>query len=75
MDPKALIDPDELLTTGVVAAWTRVSQQSVIRACDSGILKSCRVMGSKHRRIRRADAEAFAAANGLPWAKPMGVES
>lgn len=71
MDPKERIDPDEVLTTGTVAAWMRISQQAVISQCKSGRLRHFKIPGSKHRRIRRADAEAFAKAHGLPWAKPV----
>lgn len=54
-----------LLSTGQVARMTGFSQQTIIRACDSGLLPCVKVPGSRSRRIYLSDLEEFARANGL----------
>lgn len=50
---------EELLSTGETAALLGVSRQHVVDLCKSGALPYSLV--GTHRRIRRADAELFAA--------------
>ena len=49
--------PDELLTTGEVAALFRSSRQHVVDLCERGLLPYIRV--GTHRRVRCADVEAI----------------
>lgn len=56
-----------LLKTGTVARRMGVSQQTVIRWIDLGILPGVRIPGSKFRVVRPEDAKKFAEDNGLPW--------
>lgn len=51
---------DELLTTRQVAAELQVSESSVKRWCDQGIIPTQRTAGG-HRRIGRADLQEFLA--------------
>jgi len=50
------VGPDELLTTGEVAALLRSSRQHVVDLCERGLLPYVRV--GTHRRVWRADVEA-----------------
>ena len=43
--------PDIVLTTGQVAKICHISQQTVIRSFDGGVLKGFKVPGSRSRRI------------------------
>lgn len=43
--------PTAVLTTGEAAKIARVSQQTIIRACDQGQLQMFFVPGSNHRRV------------------------
>lgn len=56
----------EVLSTGQAAKLCYVSQQTIIRCCDNGSLKSFKVPGSKFRRIRTVDLCAYMEANGIP---------
>lgn len=58
---------DRLLTTGQVARYTGMSQQTVIRLIDAGRLKAIRIPGMRYRWIRADVAEAWAREVGLPW--------
>ena len=48
-----------LLTTGEVAAYCGVSQQTAIRWCDRGLIASHRIPGSLHRRVSKRELRAF----------------
>jgi len=56
----------DLLTTGQVAKICRMSQQTVIRWIDKGIINGLVIPGSKARRIVRDDLEAFMGKHGFP---------
>ncbi len=51
-------DPENLLTTGEVAAILGTTSRHVVNLCQRGELPY--IMVGTHRRIRRADAEALA---------------
>lgn len=48
---------DGIMTTGQAATALGVSQQTVIRMFDAGLLKGYRVPGSKFRRILTSEVE------------------
>ncbi|TSC78894.1 MAG: response regulator receiver protein [Candidatus Peregrinibacteria bacterium Gr01-1014_25] len=52
-------------TTGEAAAVAKVSQQTIIRWIDAGLLKGYRVPGSSHRRIVREVLEQFLRNNNM----------
>lgn len=63
------------VTPSMVAAATGVSHSTVRRCCESGDLPHYRLpCGSRERRIRRRDAEAWARRHGIPlhWKTLMG---
>ncbi len=62
MDAAAPLSSEDLLTTGEAAKILGVSRQHVVDLCDRGLL-SFTFAGSRHRRIRRGDVEAFRAGN------------
>lgn len=70
------VNSADYLTTGQVAKLYKLSQQTVIRFCDTGILKHFSIPrttgkpGRGHRRIHREDARAFAEHNFLPFGEP-----
>lgn len=47
------------LTTGQAALVLRCSQKHVSQLIDRGLLRGFRMPGSRHRRIVRADLDAF----------------
>lgn len=53
---------DELMTTRQVAAELKVSESSVKRWCDQGIIRNLRTAGG-HRRIERSGLEQFLSSN------------
>ena len=55
-----------VFTTGEVAQFCKVSQQTVIRCFDSGRLRGFRVPGSRFRRIPRESLIQFMKENGIP---------
>lgn len=55
---------DELMTTRQVAAELQVSESSVKRWCDQGIIRNLRTAGG-HRRIERSGLEQFLASNSI----------
>ncbi len=56
-------------TTGEVAEICGVSQQTVIRCFDKGVVRGFRVPGSKFRRIPREALIEFMKANNIPLEK------
>ncbi len=56
----------DLYTTGEAATICKVSQQTIIRCFDAGILEGFRVPGSKFRRIPRESLIKFMKQNGIP---------
>lgn len=56
----------DVYTSGEVALICRCSQQTAIRAIDTGALKGFKVPGSTHRRVLRAELLAYAEKEGLP---------
>ena len=54
------------LTTGEAAKICKVSQQTIIRCFDSGLLKGYRVPGSRFRRIPKDLLLKFMKDNGIP---------
>lgn len=54
------------LTTGDVACYAGISQQTVIRCFDTGQLKGFRVPGSRFRRVPVAACYDFLVASGIP---------
>lgn len=63
---RPLVLPPGVLTTAGAARLLNVSQQTVIKMCDRGMLKHWKVPLSRFRRIMRADAVAFAEQHGIP---------
>jgi excisionase family DNA binding protein len=64
----------ELLTTGQAAALLGCSRQHVVDLCERGALASRKV--GAHRRIARADVEAFASApRGMAARRPEQTRS
>ncbi len=59
----------QVFTTGEVARFCKVSQQTVIRCFDSGKLKGFRVPGSRFRRIPRDSLVSFMKDNRIPLDK------
>jgi excisionase family DNA binding protein len=57
---------DNVFTTGQVAHLFHVSNRTVIRWGDSGLLACYRLPGSRDRRFTRAAVEEFAARHGIP---------
>jgi excisionase family DNA binding protein len=67
-------DDRELLTTGQAAALLACSRQHVVDLCERGALAS-RTVGA-HRRVARADVEAFASAPpGMAARRPEQIRS
>jgi two-component system OmpR family response regulator len=58
----------QYLTTGDCSRITGLSQQTIIRAIDKGLLVGFRVPGSKHRRVTKESLKSFAELNGMPEA-------
>lgn len=56
----------DIFTTSDVARLLGVSVGTVVRWADSGRLPHWKVPGSRHRRFRRDEVEAFARSNGVP---------
>lgn len=56
------------LTTGQAARIVRCSQQTIIRACDRGLIKSFRLPASSFRRIERQVLRQFMEEHGIPMA-------
>lgn len=54
------------LSTGQAAKLLRCSQQTVIRACDEGLIDSYRLPASKFRRIPKAALLDYMKANNIP---------
>lgn len=54
------------MTTGQAAKLMNCSQQSIIRAFDTGIIKGHRIPGSKFRRIHTQDLLTYMKNNGIP---------
>jgi excisionase family DNA binding protein len=58
--------PDkEIFTTGTAARVCNVSQQTIIRCFDTGLLRGARIPGSKFRRIPREELMHFVRENGI----------
>jgi two-component system OmpR family response regulator len=55
-----------IFTTGEAAEICKVSQQTIIRCIDKGILHGFRLPGSRFRRIPRSVLIAFMKENGIP---------
>jgi excisionase family DNA binding protein len=53
-------------TTGEAAHICNLSQTTIIRLFDSGVLKGYRVPGSRFRRIPHEDLERFLTEHALP---------
>jgi len=53
-------------TTGEAAEICKLSQQTIIRCFDSGLLRGFRVPGSKFRRIPHKDLVEYMKANNIP---------
>lgn len=53
-------------TTGEAAHICNLSQTTIIRLFDSGVLKGYRVPGSRFRRIPHEDLERFLVEHSLP---------
>ena len=56
----------DLLTTGDVARACGVSQATVIRWVDSGLLSGFKIPGSRHRRIPREQMRRFMEEHCVP---------
>lgn len=54
------------LSTSQAAALCRLSQQTIIRACDGGSLPHFRIPDSRFRRIVQKDLYAFMRKHGIP---------
>lgn len=65
--------PENTYTTGEVAKMCRISQRTVIRCFDSGLLRGFRVPGSRFRRIPHSELERFRVEHHLPELVPPGV--
>lgn len=63
-----------VFTTGEAARMCRVSQQTIIRCFDNGLLKGFRVPGSKFRRIPRERLIEFMNEHGIPLGELAPVE-
>lgn len=64
------------LTTGEAAKFVGVSRNKLIECCESGLLRSYRVPGSKCRRIRREWLREFLERHGLAVpAELQGMET
>jgi two-component system, OmpR family, response regulator RpaA len=57
------------LTTGDCCRITGLSQQTIIRAIDKGLLKGFKVPGSKHRRVTTEALKEFMVTNNIPLTK------
>jgi excisionase family DNA binding protein len=55
-----------MLSTGQVAKRIGCSPEYVMRLCDRGKLRCCRLPGSLHRRIMEADLVEFMRRHGYP---------
>lgn len=55
-----------VFTTGECAKIAKLSQQTIIRACKTNLLKSFKVPGSTHRRILRSDFDTFLKTHNIP---------
>jgi two-component system, OmpR family, response regulator RpaA len=60
-------------TTTEVARLCEVCTRTVCKWVDTGLLVGHRIPGSRHRRVRRADLERFAADHGLTLAEPVAA--
>jgi excisionase family DNA binding protein len=64
--PRTVGDAGVIYTTGAAAKLCGLSQQTIIRAFDTGTLKGYRVPSSKFRRIPRAALLAFMLESNIP---------
>ena len=64
--PRSSSPAKRFLTTGAAAELCGCSQQSIIRAIDTGKLEGFRVPGSKFRRVARQTLYAYMRANRIP---------
>jgi len=62
-----IYNQDDVLTTGQVAKISRLSQGTIIRCFDKGLLAGFIVPGSDHRRIPLKDAIEFLESNKVPY--------
>jgi excisionase family DNA binding protein len=60
------INMKDVFTTGEAAKICRVSQQTIIRCFDKGILGGYKVPGSRFRRIPRTGLVAYMTKYGIP---------
>jgi excisionase family DNA binding protein len=56
----------DVMTTGDVARFLGVGQQTVIRWINNGMLIGWLIPGSSHRRVYRSDLMEFMEKNGIP---------
>ena len=56
-----------ILTTGEAALLSGVSQQTVIRWLDDGLLPGWKIPGSSHRRVHREVLKQFCHDHGIPF--------
>ena len=56
----------DVFTTGEAAKICRLSQLTIIRCFDKGMLRGFKVPGSRFRRIPKENLEKFMMDNGLP---------
>lgn len=56
----------DVFTTGEAASICKLSQQTIIRCFDGGLLKGFRVPGSRFRRIPKDALMEFMVENGMP---------
>lgn len=64
-------DGYNLLTTGEAARLSGLSQNTIIRSIDRGILIAHRIPGSRHRRIERTALRAWMRSAGIPIPKAL----
>lgn len=62
-------DKPPVLTTGLVATYAGLSQQTIIRCFDKGLLKGFCVPGSRFRRIPVEECYRFFQASKIPTEK------
>ena len=60
-------------TTGEAAKICKLSQQTIIRCFDRGLIEGFRVPGSKFRRITRSGLDRFIKESNLPVSIPETV--
>jgi excisionase family DNA binding protein len=59
-----MMERDEFLEVAEAAAWLGVSESTIRRMFDAGILAGFRLPGGLHRRISLASLRAFVARGG-----------